>query len=90
MKMSIFKIVLVASFAMLFGCSSAPNVNICDCMNKAEYSNSDSKYYQLCQEKLKEVFGTTNPTTDQMIKYTLNNCCEEYPSECAKFRNAGY
>jgi hypothetical protein len=82
--------VLVAFSAILFGCSSSPEVNVCDCINKPEYSNPGTEFYKPCQEKEKEVFGTTDPSTEQLIKYTLNNCCEEYPSECAKFRNAGY
>jgi hypothetical protein len=88
MKKSIFKIVLVAFFAMLIGCSQ--EVNICDCMNNAEYANPDGKYYKPCQDKFKEVFGTSSPSTDQMIRYSLNNCCAQYPKECEDYRKAGY
>jgi len=80
----------VALTILILGCSSSPEVNVCDCMNKRGYGDIDGKFYKPCQKKFQEVFGTTEPSTEQMVTYTLNNCCKSYPEECEKYRNAGY
>jgi len=89
-KKIIFGLTLLLSVLLLFNCSSSPEVSVCDCINKRGYADSDGKYYKPCNKKFKEIFGTTNPSSEQMINYTLKNCCQSFPDECERLRNTGY